>query len=116
MSKVEIYYTVSEDFGRRNFLQYVKDWSIYIDYLNEILPIERVYGIAEKDLIKWHSLLQQSFRKQPDSDAVRDFTLGIGFTEEIANEMNDNIAVMRANKKIVNIIKNLYKNFDSLIK
>lgn len=66
--------------------------------------------------MKWHSLLQQSFHKQPDSDAVRDFTLGIGFTEEVANEMNENIAVMRANKKIINIIKKLYKNFDSLIK
>ena len=36
-------------------------------------------------------------------------------TEEIADEINQNIAVMRANKKIINIIKNLYKNFDSLI-
>lgn len=30
------------------FYQYTKDWGVYIDYLNEILPIERVYGIAEK--------------------------------------------------------------------
>ena len=97
------------------FYQHVKDWTVYAEYLNEILQVERDYGIAEKDLKKWHSLLQQYFQQQPDNDAVRNFTLGIGFTEEIADEINQNIDLMRANKKIINIIENLYKNFDSLI-
>ena len=97
------------------FYQHVKDWSMYLDYLNEILPIERNYGIAEKDLAKWHSLLQRYFQKQPNKDAVSNFTLDIGFTDEVANEINNNISIMRANKKIIEIIKNLYKNFDSLI-
>ncbi|MCL5795839.1 MAG: hypothetical protein M1338_05810 [Patescibacteria group bacterium] len=97
------------------FYRHVKDWTVYAEYLNEILQVERDYGVAEKDLKKWHSLLQQYFQQQPDNNAVRNFTRGIGFTEEIADEINQNIAVMRANKKIINIIKNLYKNFDSLI-
>jgi len=97
------------------FYQYVKDWTVYAEYLNEILQVERDYEVAEKDLKKWHLLLQQYFQQQPDNNAVRNFTLDIGFTEEIADEINQNIAVMRANKKIINIIKNLYKNFDSLI-
>ena len=97
------------------FYQHVKDWSMYLDYLNEILPIERNYGIAEKDLAKWHSLLQQYFQKQPDKGAVSNFALDIGFTDKVANEINNNISIMRANKKIIEIIKNLYKNFDSLI-
>jgi len=103
---------ISED---EIFYEHVKNWDLYINYLNKILQVEKDYGIAEKDLEKWHSLLQQYFKKPPDRDAVRDFTLGIGFTEEIADEINENIAAMRANKKIINIIKNLYKNFDSLI-
>jgi len=97
------------------FYQHVKDWTVYTEYLNEILQVEIDYGVAEKDLKKWHSLLQQYFQQQPDNNAVRNFTLGIGFTEEIADEINQNIAVMKANKKIINIIKKLYKNFDSLI-
>jgi len=97
------------------FYQHVKDWTIYIEYLNEILQAEKNYGVAEKDLKKWHSLLQQYFQKQPDEDAVKNFTLGVGFTEEAASEINENIAKMKANKKIINIIENLYKNFDSLI-
>ena len=46
---------------------------------------------------------------------MKNFTLGVGFTEEAASEINENIAKMKANKKIINIIENLYKNFDSLI-
>ncbi|HRZ95859.1 MAG TPA: hypothetical protein P5262_04835, partial [Candidatus Moranbacteria bacterium] len=74
------------------FYQHVKDWTIYTEYLNEILQAERNYRVAEKDLKKWHSLLQQYFQKQPDEDAVKNFTLGIGFTEEVTSEINENIA------------------------
>jgi hypothetical protein len=97
------------------FYQHVKDWSIYTDYFNEILQVERDYGIAEKDLNKWHILLQQYFQEQPCSNSVRNFILNIGLTEEVADEINHNIALMRANKKIINIIENLYKNFENLL-
>lgn len=97
------------------FYQYIEDWNEYINYLNKILPSEINFGIAKKDIQKWHSLLQQYFQKQPDQQTITNFTLDIGFTNEVANEMNKNIATMRANKKIINILKNLYKNFDSLI-
>lgn len=97
------------------FYQHVKDWSIYIDYLNEILQSEKDYGIAEKDLKKWHSLLQQYFQSPLDKCVVTGFIRGMGFSEEIAQEIDKNISIMKTNKKIIEIIKNLYKNFDSLI-
>ena len=97
------------------FYEQVKDWDVYIEYLNEILLNEKDFGIAEKDIQRWHTLLQQYFQKQPDEQAAKNFTLSIGFTEEVAVEINENIAKMKANKKIINIIKNLYKNFNSLI-
>lgn len=97
------------------FYQHVKNWSIYTEYFNEILQFERDYGITEKDLNKWHLLLQQYFQQQPSNDSVTDFILSIGFTKEVADEINQNLALMRANKKIINIIENLYKNFESLL-
>ena len=102
-------------FEDKIFYQHITDWSIYINYFNEILQAERDYGITEKNLEKWHSLLQQYFQNQLDKDAVKNFTIGIGFTKEISDEINNNITIMRANKKIIEILKNLYKNFDSLI-
>ena len=66
------------------FYEQVKDWDVYIEYLNEILLNEKDFGIAEKDIQRWHTLLQQYFQKQPDEQAVKNFTLSIGFTEEVA--------------------------------
>jgi len=97
------------------FYQYVKNWDIYINYFNEILSSEKKFGISEKDLLRWHSLLQRYLKKQPDKQTVRDFALDIGFSEEIASEINKNIVKMRADKKIVNILKKLYINFDELV-
>jgi len=91
------------------FYQHVKNWSEYIEYLNEILPNETDFGVDEKDVQKWHSLLQQYFQKQPNEQAVTDFTIGIGFSDDVAREINENIAVMCANKKFINILKNYIK-------
>lgn len=97
------------------FYQHVKDWSMYMDYFNEILQVERDYGIAEKDLNKWHILLQQYFQEKPSNNSIRNFILNIGLSEEVADEIKQNIALMRTNKKIINIIENLYKNFENLL-
>ena len=97
------------------FYQYVKNWDIYKNYFNEILSSEKKFGISEKDLRRWHSLLQRYLKKQPDEQTIRDFALDIGFSEEIASEINKNIVKMRADKKIVDILKNLYKNFGELV-
>ncbi|MFA6131189.1 MAG: hypothetical protein WC730_02935 [Patescibacteria group bacterium] len=97
------------------FYEQVKDWDVSITYLNEILQAEKDYGVVEKDLKKWHSLLQQYFQKQPDEQAVKNFTLGIGFSNEVACKINQNISIMKTNKQIIDIIGNLYKNFDALL-
>jgi len=97
------------------FYKNIKNPGIYANYLNKILPVEKEYNILEKDLKKWHSLLQKYFRKQPNQNTITNFILDIDFTENIANEINKNIATMRTNKKIIEIIKNLYNNFDLLI-
>lgn len=98
------------------FYQYIKDWPVYVEYLNDILQAERDYGIAEKELKKWHLLLQQYFQQKPDNCAVTNYTIEIGLTEEVAYEINKNISIMRDNQKIIDIVNNLYRNFDSLIK
>lgn len=97
------------------FYKNIKDPNVYVNYLNEILPAEKEYNITEKDLKKWHSLLQKYFQKQPNQNTVTDFILNVNFTREIANEINKNISTMRTDKKIIKIIENLYNNFDLLI-
>ena len=96
------------------YYPYISNWGEYIDYLNEILPDELSFGITKIDIEKWHSLLQRYFSRQPDIESVKS-TIGIGFSKKAVSIMNNNVEKMRVNKKIINIIKNLYKNLDSLL-
>lgn len=57
--------------------KYIKDWTVYTKYLNEILEDEKNYNINEKDLEKWHLLLQQYFQHKPNKDTIKDFTLNV---------------------------------------
>ncbi len=97
------------------FYQHIENWNEYIDYLNEILSSEINFEVSKKDIKKWHLLLQQYFLKQPNKQSVTDFILGIDFSQEAADKINVDIEKMRANKKIIDIIKDLYKNFDLLL-
>ncbi len=97
------------------FYQHVKNWNEYIGYLNKILPNETDFGIAEKDIQKWHTLLRQYFQKQPGEQAITNFMLNIGFPSEVVRETNKNVVKMKTDKKIINILKKLYKNFDTLM-
>lgn len=65
------------------FYQYVKNWNVYINYLNEILQAEKNYRISEKNLRRWHSLLQRYFRKKPDSKAVKNFAIILGLLRNL---------------------------------
>jgi len=96
--------------------KYVKDWQEYINYLKNILPEEINLGISNKDAQRWHNLLMQYFKKQPNEHEVTVFALGFGFSKEATREINENIADMKNNKKIISMIKSLYRNFDTLIK
>ncbi|TRZ77589.1 hypothetical protein D4R87_02445 [bacterium] len=94
---------------------HIKDWNVYINYLDEILPAEKNYGIAEKDLKKWHSVLQEYFQRKPDPESIIKFTLGINYPKEVADEINKIVALIRKNKKIIEMIEKLYNDFESLI-
>ncbi len=97
------------------FYQHINDWNMYIDYLNDILQNEENFGIAKNDIQRWHKILQKYFERQPDKESVRDFALSIGFSEEATSEINENVSTMRDDKKIINILERLYKNFDALV-
>lgn len=97
------------------FYERIADWGVYIKYLNEILPSEENFGIAKKDIQKWHVIMQQYFKKQPDEQTVANFIPSIGFSDKVAREINENVVKMKANKKIIDILNNLYENFDALV-
>ena len=94
----------------------ITNWQEYIDYLNEILDDEINLGLKKEDAKKWHILLQQNFSHPPSKKSMREFSSKVFFTEKEINELDRIITQLGTNKKIIKIIKNLYNNFEILIK
>lgn len=103
-------------FADEVFYRRIKDLNTYTEYLNEILPAEREYGIAEKDLKKWHSLLRRYFRNGPKQEFITDFSLVFDLSKKMIDEINKNLAAIHNNRKIVDILEDFYNNFESILK
>jgi len=91
------------------FYKYVDNWGEYISYLNNILPEEKRFGVTEKDIKKWHLLLQEYFKEQPNEKTVTNALLSINHSNKVIDEINGNIVLMRVNKDIVNILEDMYR-------
>jgi hypothetical protein len=97
------------------YYESIKNWHEYIEYLNEILTDEINIGVNINDVRRWHNLLNDYFQKKPNSKSITYFMHGIYFTDDAIQEMFENLDIIRSNKKIIEILKNLYKKFDALI-
>jgi len=94
----------------------VSTWKQTISYLDEIL-IEEKELIENTDTIKtWHSLLQEYFKESPTDHSRKNLILGVGFSDEVAVEINKLIEHMRQVSEVRDSIINLYDNWNSLIK
>lgn len=64
----------------------------------------------------WQSLMQEYFKQTPTDTSRQNFILGLGFSLEIVNEINELIKEMRRIPEIREIILNLYESWNSLVK
>ncbi len=93
----------------------INDWEAYIEYLDKILDNEKGYGLDKGDLERWHSLLQKYFMKKPQIGTRKSFIIDIGFSDEVASEIERNIDLMRSNTKIIDAIGGLYRDFELIL-
>ncbi|MFC1700858.1 hypothetical protein ACFLZ0_01855 [Patescibacteria group bacterium] len=93
----------------------INNWNEFINFLKEILKDELSFGISEKDIKKWHKTLQGYFSQYPDNNIREILLIDLGFSKDIAKKLNFNIEKMEKNKKIIQIIYELYDDFDSLL-
>jgi hypothetical protein len=87
----------------------------YIEYLEDILSSEIECGINEYDIRKWHTLLQQYLSQKPHKESIAQSLIDTGLKREVANEINQNIDIIKSQDHIISTIKNLYTKFDSLL-
>lgn len=94
----------------------VSDWDNMITYLNTVLP-EEIELVGQINKVEtWHSLMQEYFKEPPTDVSRKNFILGVGFSDEIAIEINDLISRMRQIPKVREIILNLCEKWHLLIK
>lgn len=94
----------------------VSDWNQVITFLDGVMP-EEAELVEQIDKVKsWQSLMQGYFREAPTDISRKNFILGVGFSEEVAIEINELISQMRKIPEIREIILELYEKWNSLIK
>lgn len=96
------------------FYEKLSNWGSIISYFEEVLSKELEYPIKRDDVMKWHKLLQYYFAQKPTIETRKTLFEAIYFDEKSIIEVEANLAEMRNNKKILDIIENFYNNFDKL--
>lgn len=96
--------------------QNVLDWVQVISFLDKILADETSLVEDVGKIKMWQNLMQEYFKQTPTDISRQNFILGLGFSLEIVNEINELIKEMRRIPEIREIILNLYESWNSLVK
>lgn len=94
----------------------IGNWKKYIKFFDEILSDELLFNTPEKKIEKWHKILQKYFSRRPNDSDREAFIKGLGFSKEIADEMNYNVDLMKNNQRTVQAIMELYNNFELILR
>ncbi len=97
------------------FYESIENWGEYIGYLDEVLPEQISMGIEKVDILKWHSILKQYFGQKPTQKTIARFISSIGHPPEVIAEIIKDVEMLKRNKGVIGILKDLYENFDKLI-
>jgi hypothetical protein len=97
------------------FYNYISNWDEYIKYFDTMLSDEIAYNIDKSDLLKWHNILQAYFQIQPNAQSIVKHILRLGYSQEMANEVNANIAIIEKNEQVLAIVNKLYQEFENLL-
>ena len=88
----------------------VKDWNKVITFFDDILSEELDFNIKERDIKKWHDILQRYFSKKPNIEMI---VIDLQFSEEVQKEIINLVKEIRPSKKIRQAIEEFYNNFES---
>lgn len=93
----------------------VSDWDEVIRFLDKVLPEETELTAQSDGVQRWHSLMQEYFKESPTDISRKSFVLGLGYSEDIAIEVNKLVDHMRQISKVREIILDLYESWDFLL-
>lgn len=93
----------------------VKNWVEFVNFLDDILPEETSFNIQERDIKKWHEILQKYFSHKPDKEIRKNLAKELNFSEEGQKEIVNFVEEIRSSERIKQIIEEFYNNFESFL-
>jgi hypothetical protein len=94
----------------------VENWQEYASFFAKILPQEQKFGIADKDILKWHQMVKIYISQKPNQKTRTELIKGTIMPFESALIVNNNIEEIRKEGKMEKIIFDFYNNFEILLK
>lgn len=93
----------------------LKEWGQIAGFFGGALDEEKKFGIAEKDIIRWHGFLQKYFIKNPDDQTRRLVLMDSGLNLDFIDQVNLFIGQMRSDERVIEAVDEFYDKFESLL-
>jgi len=93
----------------------IKNWGIYVDYLNNILKQELSFNIPRQIVRKWHRLLQEYFSQKPNDNSRKKMLLGFNFSKKAIQKENLVIKKLKRNSYLQRKIAEFYNKFEEFL-
>ncbi len=96
----------------------VADWPEKTEFFKEVLSEE--LNISEsstfEEIISWHKILVDYFKKSPDDETRRNFLRHSEITDDLAKDLNQFIFYLRHNRRVNEVIGEFYDYFLQQVK
>jgi hypothetical protein len=96
--------------------EHFDDWNLIMRLLHRTHDEEIKYVDSRQHLSAWHSLLQQYFKRKPDDESRRQFTMNIGLSEQTATEINQAVLLLAKNKPALKLIDQFILHLEELLR
>lgn len=88
----------------------IADWTIFSDYLDDLIQNEKEFNIPIETLERWHKIIKFCISKKPNDEMAVKF-LGSKLQNENDNEIIETLNSLRNNQKVQNLIYDFYESF-----
>lgn len=91
------------------------DWNLIHRALNEVRPEEIELAGSEEYIRKWHTLLQKYFKQKPTVETRRELSIGIGLSENSADEINSVVNQLKGLPKVRELLDGFAARLESIL-
>jgi hypothetical protein len=91
------------------------DWNLIHRVLNTVHDEELHYVHSKEHIQQWHTTLQAYLREKPTDKTRKELALGIGLSENSADELNNVTQTLKSDKKTITLLHNFLEHLERLL-